>query len=72
MSLPELDDQEQILEVHARDKMEEGVDLNLLARGTQVDGADLSNLINEAALIAVRGGIPPSTVDILNKHETES
>ncbi len=58
VSLPELDDREQILEVHARDKkMEEGVDLNLLARGTPgMSGADLSNLINEAALIAVRGG----------------
>ena len=58
VSLPELDDREQILEVHAKaKKMDEGVDLGLLARGTPgMSGADLSNLINEAALIAVRGG----------------
>ena len=58
VSLPELDDREQILEVHAKaKKMDEDVDLGLLARGTPgMSGADLSNLINEAALIAVRGG----------------
>ena len=57
VSLPELDDREQILEVHAKaKKMDEDVDLGLLARGTPgMSGADLSNLINEAALIAVRG-----------------
>ena len=48
VSLPELDDREQILEVHAKaKKMDEGVDLGLLARGTPgMSGADLSNLIN--------------------------
>ena len=58
VSLPELEDREQILEVHAKaKKMDEDVDLSLLARGTPgMSGADLSNLINEAALIAVREG----------------
>ena len=58
VSLPELDDREQILEVHAKaKKMDEDVDLGLLARGAPgMSGGDLSNLINEAALIAVRGG----------------
>ena len=58
VSLPELDDREQILEVHAKaKKMDDDVDLSLLARGTPgMSGADLSNLINEAALIAVREG----------------
>ena len=58
VSLPELDDREQILKVHAKaKKMDDGVDLSLLARGTPgMSGADLSNLINEAALIAVREG----------------
>tara|TARA_Y100001970_G_scaffold196190_1_gene238556 strand:- start:10029 stop:11978 length:1950 start_codon:yes stop_codon:yes gene_type:complete len=58
VSLPELDDREQILEVHAKaKKMDDDVDLSLMARGTPgMSGADLSNLINEAALIAVRHG----------------
>ena len=58
VSLPELDDREQILEVHAKEKkMADDVELNVLARGTPgMSGADLANLINEAALIAVRGG----------------
>ena len=58
VSLPELEDREQILEVHAKaKKMGEDADLSLLARGTPgMSGADLANLINEAALIAVRVG----------------
>ncbi len=58
VSLPELEDREQILEVHAKEKkMADDVELNVLARGTPgMSGADLANLINEAALIAVRGG----------------
>ena len=58
VSLPELDDRKQILEVHAKaKKMDDDVNLGLLARGTPgMSGADLSNLINEAALIAVREG----------------
>lgn len=58
VSLPELEDREQILEVHAKEKkMSDDVDLSLLSRGTPgMSGADLANLINEAALIAVRGG----------------
>ena len=53
-----MDEREQILEVHAKaKKMDNDVDLSLLARGTPgMSGADLSNLINEAALIAVREG----------------
>ena len=58
VSLPELEDREQILEVHAKSKkMGDDVDLGVLARGTPgMSGADLANLINEAALIAVREG----------------
>ncbi len=56
--LPELDDRRAILEVHVKSKrMDPDVDLNVVARGTPgMAGADLANLINEAALIAVRGG----------------
>ncbi len=56
--LPELDDRKQILGVHMKHKkMADDVDVNLIARGTPgMSGADLSNLVNEAALFAVRGG----------------
>jgi cell division protease FtsH len=56
--LPELDDRRRILEVHVRHKrIAPDVDLDLVARGTPgMSGADLSNLVNEAALFAVREG----------------
>ena len=56
--LPELDDRRKILDVHVRHKrMSPGIDLDLVARGTPgMSGADLSNLVNEAALHAVRRG----------------
>ncbi len=56
--LPELDDRRAILEVHVRHKkLSPSVDLGLVARGTPgMSGADLSNLVNESALTAVRRG----------------
>jgi cell division protease FtsH len=56
--LPSLDERRAILEVHARDKqLDPDVDLGLIARGTPgMSGADLANLVNEAALGAVRAG----------------
>ena len=56
--LPELDDRRQILDVHVKGKqVDDDVDLDLVARGTPgMSGADLANLVNEAALIAVRTG----------------
>jgi cell division protease FtsH len=56
--LPTLEEREQILAVHAKGKPTGAdVDLSVLARGTPgMAGADLKNLINEAALIAVRAG----------------
>jgi len=56
--LPELDDRRQILDVHVKGKqVGDDVDLDLVARGTPgMSGADLANLVNEAALIAVRNG----------------
>ncbi len=56
--LPELDDRKEILDVHVRGRKIAGdVDLDLVARGTPgMSGADLANLVNEAALHAVRGG----------------
>jgi cell division protease FtsH len=56
--LPEYDERKAILDVHSRDKrMGPDVDLETMARATPgMAGADLANLVNEAALIAVRRG----------------
>jgi len=56
--LPELDDRRKILTVHVHGKhIAADVDLDLVARGTPgMSGADLSNLVNESALFAVRRG----------------
>jgi cell division protease FtsH len=56
--LPELSEREAILRVHAKSKrLSSDVDLAVVARGTPgMSGADLANLVNEAALFAVRGG----------------
>ena len=55
---PDLKGREQILKVHARKvALEPDVDLRSVARGTPgFSGADLANLVNEAALIAARAG----------------
>jgi cell division protease FtsH len=55
---PDIKGREQILRVHARRvALEAEVDLRSIARGTPgFSGADLANLVNEAALIAARGG----------------
>src|SRR5207237_1296284 len=57
--LPDLEERLPILKVHARDKrLAPDVDLELVARGTPgMSGADLANLVNEAALAAVRRGV---------------
>src|SRR4051794_27274323 len=54
--LPESDERLAILKVHSRDKrMGPDVDLNVMAKATPgMSGADLANLVNEAALFAVR------------------
>ena len=56
--LPDLDERKPILQVHCRDKrIGPDVDLSVVARGTPgMSGADLANLVNEAALHAVRRG----------------
>src|SRR5215210_4613437 len=56
--LPEYEERKAILDVHARDKrMGPDVDLSTMAKATPgMAGADLANLVNEAALIAVRRG----------------
>lgn len=57
--LPDVNGREEILRVHAKKvKLAEGVDLAVIARGTPgFSGAELANVINEAALIAARQGL---------------
>ena len=56
VGLPDIRGREAILKIHSRDKhLAEDVDLNSIAKGTPgFAGADLENLMNEAALLAVR------------------
>jgi cell division protease FtsH len=56
--LPTLPERFAILQVHCRGKqLDSGVDLQVVARGTPgFAGADLANLVNEAAINAVRSG----------------
>lgn len=56
VSAPDVKSREQILEVHARKKkLAEDVDLKTVARNTSgFAGADLENILNEAALLAAR------------------
>ena len=56
VGLPDIKGREEILQVHAKNKpLAEDVDLKQIARGTAgFTGADLENLLNEAALLAGR------------------
>ena len=58
VGLPDIKGREAILQVHARNKpLAEDVDLSEIARGTAgFTGADLENLLNEAALLSGRRG----------------
>ena len=55
---PDLKGRVDILKIHARNvSLDESVDLEKVARGTPgFSGADLANIVNEAALLAVRAG----------------
>lgn len=58
VNLPDLQGREAILKVHSQKvKMEDNIDFNAIARSTAgASGAELANIINEAALRAVRMG----------------
>ncbi|MBE6648280.1 MAG: ATP-dependent zinc metalloprotease FtsH [Ruminococcaceae bacterium] len=58
VNVPDIKGREEILKVHARNKkFEEGVNFTEVARATAgFTGADLANVLNEAALLAVRKG----------------
>ena len=73
VELPDLRGREAILRVHARGiKMEGNVDMNAIARATSgASGAELANIINEAALRAVRMGRDTVTQnDLMESVET--
>ena len=63
--LPNLKERAAILQIHAKGKrMGENVDLDAVARGTPgFSGADLANLANEAAIVAVREGRDAVSMD---------
>ncbi len=58
VNLPDVRGREAILKVHAKNvKLAPNVDLSIIARGTPgYSGAELANLLNEAALLAARTG----------------
>ena len=58
VELPDLKGREEILKVHAKKvKIAPGVDFNTVARmASGASGAELANIVNEAALLAVRAG----------------
>ena len=60
VGLPDIKGREEVLKVHARNKpLAEDVDLAEIARGTAgFTGADLENLLNEAALLSGRRNEP--------------
>ena len=65
---PDAKGREEILKVHAKNKkLDSDVDLRIVARSTVgFTGADLSNLLNEAAIMAAREDRPVLTMDDLN------
>ena len=66
---PDVKGREEILKVHARDKkLDASVNLKTVARSTAgFTGADLSNLLNEAAIMAAREDRPVLTMEDLNE-----
>lgn len=58
LDLPDINDREEILKIHARDKkMEKGVDLRKVAvRTPGFSGADIANLMNEGAILSAGRG----------------
>ena len=66
---PDVKGREDILKVHAKGKrLDESVDLAVIARATAgFTGADLSNLLNEAAILAARSNRPVLTMEDVNE-----
>ena len=69
VGVPDSKGREEILKVHARNKRLDGsVDLKVIALSTSgFTGADLSNLLNEAAILAARDNRPVINMEDLNE-----
>ena len=69
VGLPDIRGREQILKVHMRKvPLDEAVNASVIARGTPgFSGADLANLVNEAALFAARGNRRMVTMEEFEK-----
>ena len=68
MELPDLQGRKAILKVHLKDIKHEDIDLDLIGRATAgSSGAELANIVNEAALRAVRLGKKAATTEDLEE-----
>ncbi|MCY4045793.1 MAG: ATP-dependent zinc metalloprotease FtsH [Cellvibrionales bacterium] len=69
VGLPDIRGREQILKVHMRKvPLGDDVKANIIARGTPgFSGAELANLVNEAALFAARGGLRTVSMEEFEK-----
>ena len=69
VDLPDIDGREAILRVHAQDKpLADDVDLHKIARSTPFfSGADLANLLNEAAILAARYDMSAITQEVMEE-----
>lgn len=72
MNLPDLEGRKAILNVHLKSIKHDSIDVGLIARATAgSSGAELANIVNEAALRAVRNGKKRvSTSDLEESVET--
>ena len=72
MELPDLEGRKAILQVHLKKVKHEEIDLDLIARATSgASGAELANIVNEAALRAVRNkSSRETTADLEENIET--
>ena len=66
---PDVKGRQEILKVHAKGKhLDDSVDLSVVARSTAgFTGADLSNLLNEAAIMAARNNRPALNMEDINE-----
>src|SRR5213594_433988 len=71
VDMPDVKGREQILRVHTRKiPLAQGVDLERIAKGTPgLSGAELSNIVNEAALLAARRNKP--AVDMVDLEDAK-
>ena len=72
MELPDLEGRKAIIEVHLKHVKHEAIDMDIIARATAgSSGAELANIVNEAALRAVRmGRAQVTTADLEVSVET--